>query len=280
MFGYRHAFHAGNFADVLKHVVLVALLQRLQQKPTPLCVLDTHAGIGRYDLRSPEALKNAEFEDGIARLYDRPDAPAPVEQYLAAVRALNSAGPLRHYPGSPRLARHFLRPRDRLILTELNRPDHAVLRQEFADDPQVSIHRQDAYQGLKAFLPPKERRGLVLIDPPYELKDEYERLVTGLAAAHGRWPTGVYAVWYPVLTRSLANRLHAAVEASGIRRILRVELCVRPDTERSRLNGSGLLIINPPWQLDAELGETLPWLREQLVQEPPGAWTLDWLVGE
>lgn len=280
MFGYRHVFHAGNFADVLKHVVLTALLQRLQQKDSALCVLDTHAGIGRYDLTTPEARKNAEFEAGIGRIYALGHAPPPVERYLEAVHALNPDGPLRYYPGSPRLSRHFLRPQDRLILTELNRPDHGALRQEFAGDPQVGVHLEDAYQGLKAFLPPKERRGLVLIDPPYELKDEYERLIKGLTSAYARWPTGVYALWYPILSRSLVSRLYAAVECTGIRRILRTELRVRPDVERSRLNGSGLLIVNPPWQLDADLRPALPWLLEHLVQEPPGDWTLDWLAPE
>lgn len=280
MFGYRHAFHAGNFADVVKHSLLVALLEALQRKDTPLCVLDTHAGLGRYDLASPEACKNREYAEGIGRVYAEGSAPPAAARYLELVRALNAGGSaLRWYPGSPRIARALLRPQDRLVLTELNRADHAVLKREFAGDRQVAVHLQDAYQGLKAFLPPAERRGLVLIDPAYELKDEYERAAAGLAGAHRRWPTGVYALWYPLLTASLARGLHEGLRAGGIRKVLRAELWVRPEA-RDRLSGSGMLIVNPPWRLEAELAELLPWLQARLCQLPPGEVRVDWLVPE
>ncbi|MBI5041637.1 MAG: 23S rRNA (adenine(2030)-N(6))-methyltransferase RlmJ, partial [Gammaproteobacteria bacterium] len=233
MLSYRHIYHAGNFADVFKHVVLVQLLRALARKDAPFCVLDTHAGIGRYDLGADEAQKNREFTNGVSRLLGCADMPEAVNDYLALVRAENAdADTLTYYPGSPCLIRALLRPQDRLVLSELHKADHAQLKQLFAGDTQVAVHLQDAYQGLKAFLPPKEKRGLVLIDPPYERKDEYERVVVGLQMAHARWPTGVYAIWYPIMSRSLAQRFHTLVEATGIRKILRAELCVEDDTDR------------------------------------------------
>ncbi len=279
MFGYRHSFHAGNFADVCKHVTLTVLLNALQRKETPLFFLDTHAAIGRYDLASEQALKTGEYHDGIGRLWGLREGPAEVLDYLGVVGAFN-AGELRWYPGSPRIARHLLRGQDRMALTELNRTDHETLRQEFAGDPQVAVHLHDAYLGLKAFLPPKERRGLVLIDPAFEQEEEYHRLVEGLTTALGRWPTGMYAIWYPILTRGLAERFHTMVVATGVRKVLRVELTVRPPVERHRLNGSGLLIINPPWQLDQRLTEVFDWLRERLEEPGQGGSRVDWLVPE
>lgn len=281
MLSYRHIYHAGNFADVFKHVVLVQLLRALQRKDAPMFMLDTHAGVGRYDLSADEAVKNREFAAGVQRTLDCADPPAAVADYHALVRAENAAaGQLRHYPGSPRLIRALLRPQDRLVLTELHPADFALLKGVFAGDRQVAVHKQDAYQGLKAFLPPKQRRGLVLIDPPYELKDEYARVVAGLQTAHARWPTGVYAIWYPILSRSLVTRFHTAVAATGIRRILCAELRIGADTERSDFVGSGMLIVNPPWPLQDELAQPLDWLRRCLDAEGHGGQRLDWLIPE
>lgn len=281
MLSYRHIYHAGNFADVFKHVVLVQLLRALQRKDAPLFVLDTHAGIGRYDLAADEAQKNREFAAGVQRTLECVEPPEAVAEYLDLVRAENADDEtLRHYPGSPRLIRALLRPQDRLALTELHPADFAALKTLFAGDRQVAVHRQDAYQGLKAFLPPRERRGLVLIDPPYELKDEYARVAAGLQAAHARWPTGVYAVWYPILSRSLVTRFHDAVTATGIRRILCTELRIGADTGRSAFVGSGLLIVNPPWPLQDELARPLRWLRHCLDPQARGGERLDWLVPE
>jgi 23S rRNA (adenine2030-N6)-methyltransferase len=281
MLSYRHIYHAGNFADVFKHVVLVQLLRALQRKEAPLFVLDTHAGVGRYDLAADAALKNREFAAGVQRALECAEPPAPVADYLALVRAENAAGDaLRHYPGSPRLIRALLRPQDRLVLTELHPADFTALKAVFAGDRQVAVHKQDAYLGLKAFLPPRERRGLVLIDPPYELKDEYARVAAGLQAAHARWPTGVYAVWYPILSRSLVTRFHHAIAATGIRRILCAELRVGADTERTEFVGSGMLVVNPPWPLHEELAQPLAWLRRCLDPEGRGGQRLDWLVPE
>lgn len=281
MLSYRHIYHAGNFADVFKHIVLVQLLRALARKDTPFCVLDTHAGVGRYDLAADEAQKNREFSNGVLRLMACQDLPAAVADYLALVRAENDGGDvLTHYPGSPSLIRAVLRPQDRLVLSELHKADHAQLKQLFAGDAQVAVHLQDAYQGLKAFLPPKEKRGLVLIDPPYERKDEYERVVESLKMAYARWPTGVYAIWYPIMSRSLAQRFHALVQASGIRKILRAELCVEDDSDRTQFAGSGLLIVNPPWPLQDEIAALLPWLWNCLAPEGRGGARLDWLVAE
>lgn len=281
MLSYRHIYHAGNFADVFKHVVLVQLLRALQRKEAPLFVLDTHAGIGRYDLAADEALKNREFAAGVQRAFGCADPPPAVADYLDLVRAENADDDaLRHYPGSPRLIRALLRPQDRMALTELHPADFAALKALFAGDRQVAVHRQDAYQGLKAFLPPRERRGLVLIDPPYELKDEYARVAAALQAAHARWPSGVYAVWYPILSRSLVTRFHQAVAATGIRRILCAELRIGADTGRSVFVGSGLLIVNPPWPLQDEFAPSLGWLRRCLDPQARGGERLDWLIPE
>jgi 23S rRNA (adenine2030-N6)-methyltransferase len=281
MLSYRHIYHAGNFADVFKHVLLVQLLRALARKDAPFCVLDTHAGVGRYDLSAEQAQKNCEFANGVLRLTGCPDRPAAVDDYLALVRTENAdSDTLAHYPGSPRLIRALLRPQDRLVLSELHKADHAQLKQLFAGDTQVAVHLQDAYQGLKAFLPPKEKRGLVLIDPPYERKDEYERVVAGLQLAHARWPTGVYVIWYPIMSRSLAQRFHTRVEAAGIRKILRAELCVEDVSDRTHFAGSGLLIVNPPWPMQDEIAAVLPWLHACLAPAGAGFTRLDWLVSE
>ena len=281
MLSYRHIYHAGNFADVVKHVVLVRLLFALRRKETPFCVLDTHAGTGRYDLLSDEAQKNREFADGMLRVLDCPDRPEAVTDYLTLVSAENGGSDdLTYYPGSPCLIRALLRPGDRLILSELHRADHAQLKQLFAGDTQVAVHRQDAYQSLKAFLPPKEKRGLVLIDPPYERKDEYDRVAAALQTAYARWPTGVFAVWYPVMSRSLVRRFHDAVAATDLRKILRVELCREDEAARREFIGTGLLIVNPPWPLQQELEPVLSWLWNCLSHNAGGMAVVDWLVPE
>lgn len=280
MFGYRHIFHAGNFADVSKHVILIALLESLLRKESPFAILDTHGGIGRYRLDSPEAQKNREFDGGIGRLWTCQDAPETVAHYLDQIRGFNNDGQLRSYPGSPRIARSYLRAQDRLIVTELNPHDHATLKEEFSGDAQVSIHLQDAYQGMKAFLPPREKRGLVLIDPAFELRDEYERLVQAIRSTWKRWPSGIYAIWYPIQSQSLVTRLHEAIRKSGIRKVLCAELNKRPADQRSGLNGSGMLIINPPWQLESTLETALAYLQRVLEENGKGSHRVEWLVSE
>lgn len=280
MLSYRHAFHAGNFADVHKHAVLSLLVQSLLGKDTPFCYLDTHSGSGRYDLHSTEARKNAEYLQGIQRVWQRKDIPASLQAYLAAVRACNSGDSLRYYPGSPRLVRHFLRPQDRMVLTELHPSDITLLRQEFAQDPQVAVHHLDGYQGLKAFLPPKEKRGLVLIDPAFERRDETRLMLEGLQAATQRWAHGIYALWYPITNRAALSELYKHLEKTGIRKILVCELFVRPPLNARQLNGSAMIVINPPWQLDIALHETLTWLTPVLGDDAQAQHRLIWLSGE
>lgn len=279
MLSYRHAFHAGNFADVVKHAVLGLLAQALAKKDTPFCYLDTHSGIGRYDLHSAAAEKTGEYKNGIARLWQREDVPPSLVPYLAAVRALNPDGALRFYPGSPRVVRHLLRAQDRMVLMELHTNDYPTLKDEFARDAQVAVHHRDGYEGLNAFVPPKEKRGLVLIDPSYEVKSEFDAVVTALREAHTRWPTGMYALWYPVLDRPSVARLERKLQQSGIRKILVAELCVRPDTHPFGLNGCGMIVINPPWHFDEQLRAVMPWLHTVLA-ENQGSERVEWIVPE
>ena len=281
---YRHAFHAGNFADVVKHAVLALILEHLGRKPAPVFVLDTHAGAGRHDLASDAARRTGEADGGIVRVLAAltgGEPPPVLAAYLATVTRLNegNGGAPRWYPGSPRVARALMRPGDRLVLAEAHPEDAATLKREFAGDAQVAAHQRDGYLALKAFLPPPERRGLVLIDPPYEDAGEAGRLVAGLQAAHRRWPTGVYALWYPIKERPWVWRLHDALAATGIPRQLVVELTIRPEDDFRRLNGCGLVVVNPPWRLDESLRELLPWLRGALADRD-GGWRVDWLVPE
>jgi 23S rRNA (adenine2030-N6)-methyltransferase len=280
MFGYRHNFHAGNFADVVKHVVLVSLLQALQQKPKPFYLQDSHGGIGMYDLMCDEAQKNREYLSGISRLWQAQSPPAAVQRYLEVVRSFNSDGQLRYYPGSPRIGHSLLRANDRMVVTELNKVDCETLKQEFEHDKQATVHLQDAYQGLKAYLPPAERRGLVLIDPAYELKDEYERLIRGLQQGYKRWPTGIYAIWYPLMSSAVRESFFTALKESGIRKILAAELTIKPLQEKKEMCGSGMIIINAPWQLDQQIKAELEWLWPLLSDEKVGGVNVEWLAPE
>lgn len=273
---YRHAYHAGNFADVVKHAALALVLDHLRKKDTPFCVVDTHAGTGCYDLQGIEAGKTGEYQEGIARLLTGPALPPLLDGYLAAVRGVNEDWPhLRFYPGSPRIARMRLRPQDRLALVELHPEEALALRREFAGDPQVGVHAGDAYTALKALLPPKERRGLVLIDPPFEVTDEFQRITRGLRQALQRWPTGIYGIWYPIKAPETAERFLGEIATLG-RPCFTSELFRTPPDDPSRLNGSGLLLINPPWKLDEALAELLPVLAGRLGASGPCG--VRWLV--
>jgi 23S rRNA (adenine2030-N6)-methyltransferase len=282
---YRHAYHAGNFADVLKHVALVAALDYLGRKDAPYFYLDTHAGRGLYPLTAGETQRAGEYRDGIARLLDAPSPPAAVAAYLDLVRGLGvEDGRLVAYPGSPRLAAACLRPDDRGALCELEPREAAALRAELKRDDRFAVHDRDGYEALVALVPPREKRGLVLIDPPYEEPDEFDRLLAALAGALQRWPAGVYAVWYPIKHGDAARRFVARMAGTGVRRQLVAELCVRPEDSPVGLNGAGMLFVNPPWQLDERLGEALPWLHGQLATASggarPGRWSVDWTVPE
>jgi 23S rRNA (adenine2030-N6)-methyltransferase len=279
MLSYRHGFHAGNAGDVLKHATLAAALALLTRKDKPLCYLESHAGAGRYDLGDARAQKTGEHRAGIGRLWDRTDAPAALEPYLRVVRAHNPDGALRVYPGSPAIAAALLRPDDRLVLMELNANDGDALRAALLSDRRVAVHRRDGYEGLVALVPPRERRGLALLDPSYEVESDYANVVATVAAAHARWPAGCYAIWYPLLDRPLSRRLARALVATGLRRILCAELRVDA-RDGPGMKGAGMLWVNPPFTLDAALGAMLPWLSRTLAHDGAGLHRLEWLVGE
>lgn len=278
MLSYRHLFHAGNHADVLKHALLTRLLLAQHKKDTALRVLETHGGAGRYDLEHPWAKKNAEFEGGISRLWGRADVPELLGPYLEAVRRENPDGALRFYPGSPRVVRGLLREQDRLVVTELHPAEVESLERLFAGDRQVKVERRDAYEGLRAHLPPPQRRGVVHIDPAFERKDELARVVAGLADAHRRWATGVYAVWYPLLDPRSTAAFERGLVDTGIRKVLQVELEVGPAGDA--LRGSGLVVVNPPWRFDDEARAITEWLARVLGQGPGSAARVRWLVPE
>lgn len=281
MLSYRHGFHAGNFADVFKHITLVLLLEHLKRKDKPFVYIDTHAGAGRYDLHGEMAHKTREAESGILKLWAAPEPPATVTTYLDAVRTLNTGdGKPRWYPGSPRIARALLRPQDRLLLAEMHPADAPLLQQEFRNDAQVQVLREDGYHLLKSKLPPHERRGMVLIDPAYELHDEPARIVQGIVDASRRWATGMYAIWYPIMSKVPARKLHEGLAATGLRKILIAEFCLFPRDNPLGMNGSGLILINPPWKFDTELAGLMSWLQDHLDTSGQGESTLRWLVPE
>jgi 23S rRNA (adenine2030-N6)-methyltransferase len=260
---YRHAFHAGNFADCMKHAVLVWLLRAMARKAAAFSVLDTHAGAGRYDLAADPAERTGEWRAGIGRLLD--DPPPPLADYVALV------GRCGLYPGSPALTRALLRPQDRLVCCELHPEEHAALRRAYAHDRQVAVHLRDAWEALGALLPPEEKRGVVLVDPPYEASDEYERLVAGLLRGHARFPSGVFVAWYPVKHLAPVRALHTALRESGVRDVVAAELNLREPLDPARLNGCGLLVINPPYRFEAEVPALLEALLRRLGTGEAGA---------
>jgi 23S rRNA (adenine2030-N6)-methyltransferase len=277
---YRHAFHAGNHADVLKHVVALALLRRLQAKPGALFVLDTHAGRGLYRLdEGSEAARTGEWREGVGRLAALPaDAPAPLQDYLATLR--RAAPEPLSYPGSPRLLGCALREQDRLAACELQPDEASALRSALRDLPGCAAHARDGYAALTALLPPAEKRGLVLIDPPFEAQlEEFTPVQAGLKAALARWPQGHYALWYPIKQRVLLRPPMRRLATLPAKSILAIELLVRPDDSPLRLNGSGMLILNPPWQFAESMQTTLAALRDRLA-EAGGSAAIHWLKEE
>jgi len=277
MLSYRHGFHAGNHADVLKHIVLVALLRSLTRKDKPVMIVDTHAGAGMYSLEQGFAVKNAEFRDGVVALWERSDLPELVEDYLGLVRAVNGDGVLRQYPGSPRIALAALRPQDRLRLFELHSTERQILSEQFADDGRrVSVTAGDGFAGLKAVLPPPSRRGLVLIDPSYELASDYRAVVAALRDGLQRFATGTYVVWYPLLQRREANelpdRLRRAAGADWLDIVLQVKA---PSPEGRGLHGSGIFIVNPPWKFSEQVRDMMPWLTRVLGQDADAGFRID-----
>jgi 23S rRNA (adenine2030-N6)-methyltransferase len=283
---YRHAFHAGNFADVFKHSILALLLEKLKAKDTAFRVIDTHAGVGLYDLTSSESSRTGEWHQGIGRIWGKPRSPTLqtlLAPYLSAVVAANGAaesGPLTRYPGSPWIARHLFRRKDRLTAMELHPQDANALEKLFAGDIQVRTIALDGWLALGAFVPPKERRGLVLVDPPFEERDELQTMLTSFAEAYRKWPTGIYALWYPVKDLPAIDRLRLGLAKSGIRRLLRAELTVRDRDTPDTFNGAGLVICNPPWQFAEVLEVLLGDLAPLLAQGPGAGHMIDQIAGE
>jgi 23S rRNA (adenine2030-N6)-methyltransferase len=275
MLSYRHSFHAGNFADVLKHVVLVALLRYMTRKESPFCYVDTHAGAGSYDLRGEHAQKTAESELGIGRIITATDAPAPVSRYLELVRSFNQSTGTASYPGSPWIAAKLMRKHDRLMLCELHGSDYSQLRQLFKSDRRVHCYAEDGYRFSTGLVPPVERRGLILMDPSYELKTEYATSTAALGKLYRRFATGVYALWYPLLAERNSTALQRSVDRLGIRDVLNLELTVADRSTQSGMYGCGMVLVNPPWTLRNEMDLALPYLAAKLGRDGKGEFLIE-----
>jgi 23S rRNA (adenine2030-N6)-methyltransferase len=289
MFSYRHAFHAGSHADVLKHCITVQLLKYMQQKEAPLMYIDTHAGAGLYALDSGYAAKTAEYENGIAKLWDKKDLPSALADYVGIVKALNPSGKLRYYPGSPYCAEHVLRLEDRLRLFELHPSDIKILQENMkkreahqaaqgqkARGKRVMVMASDGFENLKALLPPPQRRALVLMDPSYEDKRDYKRVKESITNAVQRFPTGIFAIWYPILQRQESRELAKKLAQLPVENWLNVTLSIsQPTPDGFGLHSSGMFIINPPWVMEAMLNEVMPYLVKNLGNDSGARFTLD-----
>lgn len=268
---YRHTYHAGNFGDVFKHILLIELITALQRKENPFCILDTHAGIGLYDLSAATTQKLKEYKSGVNKIVAEKNLPDAAKKYIDCIMSFNPGNTsVKIYPGSPMIAKYFLRAEDQLILSELHPNDYALLKKKFRGKKNTAVHHQDAYLSLKAFLPPKARRGLILIDPPYENNNEYTQINQGLAEAIQRFETGVYAIWYPIKDKSPLKKFSTSIKLP----MIAAELTVFPETSPLHLNGCGMLIINPPWKFDTALKNILPWLWEKLSVEKQGRYQI------
>lgn len=273
---YRHIYHAGSFVDVFKHLVLILLLESLVQKDKPYCYIETHAGTGLYDLQLSAAQKTQEYSTGITQLWSLNSAlPDEVKTYLEIIKSFNAKDSLRYYPGSPKIAAHFLRAQDRMVLSELHPEDAVRLKNAFQHDKQVTVCHQDGYQALKALLPPKERRGLVLIDPAFEENNEIEKIDTTLQNALKKWETGIYAIWYPLKNKAMVKNLQKKLINLNSKEILITEFSIYPEDVPVFLNGCGMAILNPPWQLDEKLKSLVPWLWHILSPQKLGQYRVE-----
>jgi 23S rRNA (adenine2030-N6)-methyltransferase len=276
---YRHAFHAGNHADVLKHLVISRIIALLSRKEAPFAYLDSHAGVGLYDLQGDQATRTGEWLEGIGRLWDAPDLPEATADYFGVLRTLNPDGALRYYPGSPELASQLTREQDRVLLNEKHPEDGQLLKDNMKGDRRVAVHLGEGWHVPRALLPVAEKRALLLIDPPFEKADELERCVTALDEAIGRMRQTVVAIWYPIKDERQLKRFYQGLEKSSAPKLLRVELFVHAPDDANRLAGSGLAIANAPWGLEDGLKQLLPWLAKKLAQSQ-GSFRLDWLIAD
>lgn len=280
---YRHGFHAGNFADVLKHAALTRILLHLREKDTPFRVIDTHAGAGRYDLESEQAGKTGEWRGGIGKLWEHPpggETGQLLAPYLDLVRAENPGGGLKFYPGSPLIIRSLCRAGDPMIFCELHPEERANLRKQAGHDRRVKISELDGWTALKALLPPPERRGLVLVDPPFEQDGEFERMEEGLVEAHRRFAGGVYLFWYPVKNITEVRDFTKRLKRLAIPKILQIEFHIEKPQADGPLHGCGLIAVNPPWKFEAEMRAILPALSVSLQRNVAPAQRLEWIAGE
>ncbi len=283
MLSYRHAFHVGNFADVIKHIVIIEVLEHLVKKDSPFDYIDTHAGAGLYDLRADQTSKLQEYSQGVGKLLsadEQEDWPELVT-YLSIIKQYNPTTELTHYPGSPIIALNFLRDKDRAWLFELHPADCEALAQQVSRDRHVKVIREDGFKNVLSLLPPHSRRGLILVDPPYEVKSDYDQVLETVKKAHTKFATGTYVIWYPVVDRTRIEKLASRLENSGIKKILRLELAIAADESHGiGMTAAGMFVINPPWQLRQTMSTLLPRLVKTLGAGPGASFICNQLVGE
>lgn len=280
MLSYRHSYHAGNHADVLKHVVLTLCIEALKEKDKPFLYLDTHSGAGRYLLQSEHAEKTGEYLSGINLIWQQPNTPDLLNTYISILKRYNPYQTLKYYPGSPLIAKQLLREQDKLNLTELHPTDYPLLRQEFNKDKRAKVLREDGFIQLKSKLPPVTRRGIILIDPSYEIKNDYYKIPSALFEAYKRFATGIYLIWYPVVSRTTTQRMIDDIIKLGIKRISQFELALKPDNNQKGMTASGMIVINPPWKLHEQMQTIMPWLKQILDTEKTASFTIKQLVSE
>ncbi len=279
MLSYRHGYHAGNYADVLKHTLLLQTLKLMHKKNKPMVYIDTHAGAGGYSLEDEFAQKTGEYLEGVGKLWDKTDLPEPLMEYLADIKHFNGSDSLTLYPGSPAFVDMNLRPDDRMVLHELHNTDHQILDDQLGHDKKIKVIKGDGLKGLIAAVPPLERRAVVLIDPSYEMKSDYQDVAKAVIKAHKRFATGVYMIWYPVVNRAQTEAMFALLKQSSIRRQLRIEQGIKADSDEFGMTAAGLWVINPPWQLDEIAQTTLDYLAP-LLNQGGGHTQVTWEVGE
>lgn len=263
MLSYRHSFHAGNFADLVKHIVLVEILDHLIKKKSPFDYIDTHSGVGLYDLGAADSQKLQEYVDGIGKL-DFKEFPE-LARYFQVIRSFNESDDINFYPGSPSIAKCFLRDQDKGWLFELHPKDHDLLHNNFSEARNIRVYQKDGFDGLKALIPPSSRRGVVLIDPSYEVKSDYDKVIDSVIKAHKKFSHGIYAIWYPVVDRQAIVKMERGLMKSGIRDIQRFELGISADSAQRGMTASGMFVINPPWTLFDKMSKLLPKIAEKVT---------------